>query len=226
MPPTWRSTARPSGVLSAGTTPGSGPAGSIWPLGAGRTPTTADLIAGNTDVRPDAGGLLARALAAMPIQVCGRPRVRADAGYSDATLAHTAVKLGCGCLIAAKRNCAAWRALSGVPDSEWRDARGMHSGRVAACDYAPAGWPDGTYTIIRRVKISVEKLSADPRSQRRRTVAKDQLALALGGAADRVWAVSFIVTNCRRTTSSGWNRGSATAPRSRNASVRSSTAVA
>jgi len=69
----------------------------------------------------------------------------------------------------------------------------MHGAQVAACDYAPAGWPDGTYTIIRRVKISIDKLSADPRSRRRRTVAKDQLAL--GGAADHVWAVSFIVTN-------------------------------
>ena len=55
----------------------------------------------------------------------------------------------------------------------------MHGAQVAGCDYAPASWPDRTYTIIRRVKISVDKLSADPRSRRRRTVAKDQLALAL-----------------------------------------------
>lgn len=47
----------------------------------------------------------------------------------------------------------------------------------------------------RRVKIPVELISSDPRSRRRRTVAKDQLALALGGAADHVWAVSFLVTN-------------------------------
>jgi len=152
-------------------------------------PLAADLIAGNQDVRPDAGGLLARALASMPTQVCGRPRVRADAGYFDATLAHAAIELGCDFAIAAKRNSAAWRALSAVPDSDWREARGMHGAQVAACDYAPAGWPDGTYTIIRRVKIN------SPRSRRRRTVAKDQLALALGGAADYVWAVSFIVTN-------------------------------
>ena len=45
------------------------------------------------------------------------------------------------------------------------------------------------------MKISVEQLSADPRSRRRRTVQPDQLALALGGAADHVWAVSFIVSN-------------------------------
>ena len=158
-------------------------------------PLAADLIAGNTDVRPDAGGLLARALASMPTQVCGRPRVRADAGYSGANLARAAVDLGCDFAIAAKRNSAAWRAYSAVPDSDWRDARGMHGAQVAACDYTPAGWPDGTYTIIRRVKISIDKLSADPRSRRRRTVHKDQLALALGGAADHVWAVSFIVTN-------------------------------
>jgi len=158
-------------------------------------PLAADLIAGNDDVRPDAGGLLARALKSMPTQVCGRPRVRADAGYFDATLAHAAIELGCDFAIAAKRNSAAWRTLSAVPDSDWHDARGMHGAQVAACDYAPVGWPDGTYTIIRRVKISLDKLSADPRSRRRRTVAKDQLALALGGAADHVWAVSFIVTN-------------------------------
>ena len=158
-------------------------------------PLAADLMAGNDDVRPSACALLARALTSMPTQVCGRPRVRADAGCFDAALANAAVELGCDFAIAAKRNSAAWRALSAVPDSDWRDARGMHDAQVAACDYSPAGWPTGTYTIIRRVKISVEKLSADPRSRRRRTVAKDQLALALGGAADHVWAVSFIVTN-------------------------------
>ena len=157
-------------------------------------PLAADLIAGNDDVRPGAGGLLARALESMPTQVCGRPRVRADAGYFDAALARAAVELGCDFAIAAKRNPAAWRALSGVPDRDWRPARGMTGAQVAACDYTPAGWPEGTYTIIRRVKISVEQLSADPRSRRRRTVATDQLALALGGAADHVWAVSFIVT--------------------------------
>jgi hypothetical protein len=43
-------------------------------------PLAADLLAGNDDVRPDAPGLLRRALAVLPAQVCGRPRVRADAG--------------------------------------------------------------------------------------------------------------------------------------------------
>jgi len=39
-------------------------------------PLAADLLAGNDDVRPDAPGLLRRALAVLPPQVCGRPRVR------------------------------------------------------------------------------------------------------------------------------------------------------
>lgn len=158
-------------------------------------PLAADLIAGNDDVRPDAAGLLARALAVLPAQVCGHPRVRADAGYFDAALANAAVEAGCDFAIAAKRNTAAWRALSGVPQDDWQDARGMPGGQVAVCDYAPAGWPPDTYTLVRRVKVPLAQLSADPRSRRRRTVAKDQLALALGGAADHVWAVSFIVTN-------------------------------
>jgi len=146
-------------------------------------PLAADLLAGNDDVRPAAGQLLQRALVVLPSQVCGRPRVRAVAGYFDAALARAADLLGCDFAVAAKRNSAAWRACAAIPETDWKSARGMPCGQVAACDYAPAGWPAGSYTIVRRVKIDVERLSADPRSRRRRTVAKDQLALALGGAA-------------------------------------------
>lgn len=55
--------------------------------------------------------------------------------------------------------------------------------------------PAGNYTIVLQVKIPAKQLSADPRSRRHRTVAQDQLALALGGDLDHVWAVSFIVAN-------------------------------
>jgi hypothetical protein len=158
-------------------------------------PLAMDLTAGNDDVRPHATDLLARALAVLPAQVCGRPRVRADAGYFDAALANGADALGCDFAIAAKRNSAAWRAYTAIPEADWHDARGMTGAQVAACDYAPAGWPDGTYTLVRRVKIAVTDLSEDPRSRRRRTVHKDQLALACDGLVDHVWAVSFIVTN-------------------------------
>jgi len=158
-------------------------------------PLAMDLLAGNDDVRPGAAGLLRRALSLLPAAVCGRPRVRADAGYFDGALARAAVELGCDFAIAAKRNTAVWRAAAAIPETAWRDAHGMPGGQVAACDYAPAGWPPDSYTIVRRVKLSAERISRDPRSRRRRTIPKDQLALALDGAAQHAYAYSFIVTN-------------------------------
>ncbi len=158
-------------------------------------PLAMDLLAGNDDVRPGAPALLRRALAVLPAQVCGRPRVRADAGYFDRALAQAAVQAGCDFAIAAKRNTAVWRAAAAIPESAWHDAQDMPGAQVAACDYAPAGWPSGTYTIVRRVKLSAEQISRDPRSRRRRTIPKDQLALALDGAAEHAYAHSFIVTN-------------------------------
>ena len=158
-------------------------------------PLAADLLAGNEDVRPRAGALLRRALAGLPKQGCGRARVRADAGYFCAELAQAAVDAEADFAIAAKRNPAMWRAYAGVPDSAWMPARDMPGAQVTAVDYAPEGWPPGTYTIIRRVRVNTVDVSGDARSRRRRTIPKDQLKLALDGCVDHVWAVSFIVTN-------------------------------
>jgi hypothetical protein len=162
----------------------------------------ADLLAGNDDVRPVAADLLGRALAALPAPVRAglgsdgqRPTVRADAGYFTADLAAAAVDSGCDYAIAAKRNTAMWRAAAQVGDADWAEAIGMHQAQVAAVDYAPAGWPEGSYTIIRRVRVDAEQISADPRSRRRRTIDKAQLALVLDGDADHAYAHSFIVTN-------------------------------
>ena len=158
-------------------------------------PLALDLIAGNNDPRPHAPDLLRRALAVLPKALCARPRVRADAGYFDASLANAARAAGADFAIAAKRNAAAWRAYAAIPEQAWVPARDMHGAQVATCDYAPAGWPEGTYTIVRRVRVPVEQISADPRARRRRTIPKGQLSLALGGDCDHVWAVSFIVTD-------------------------------
>jgi hypothetical protein len=155
----------------------------------------ADLLAGNDDVRPRAAGLLRRALAALPVEVTGRPRVRADAGYFTADLAHAADQLGCDYAIAAKRNTAMWRAYGAIGEHEWVDATDMPGAQVAACDDKPGGWPDDAYTIVRRVRISAGDISVDPRARRRRTIPAEQLTLALDGRLDQVWAVSFIVTN-------------------------------
>lgn len=163
--------------------------------------TAADLLAGNDDVRPRAADMLRRGLAGIPEKVRiqarahDRLRTRADAGYFTADLAHAAVAEGCDFAIAAKRNTAMWRAYASIDDEAWVDAQDMAWAQVAAVDYAPTGWPEATYTIVRRVRVDAEQISADPRSRRRRTIDPDQLALALEGTATHAYAVSFIVTN-------------------------------
>jgi hypothetical protein len=154
----------------------------------------AELGSGRDDPRPQAPGLLRRALTALP-EGLGRPRVRADAGLFDGALARAAVEEGADFAIAAKRNPAVWRAAMGIDEQAWRPAAGMAGAEVAVCDYAPAGWPEGTYSIVRRVRVPAEELRSDPRSRRRRTIPAHQLRLALGGGADQVYAYSFIVTN-------------------------------
>lgn len=163
--------------------------------------TAAELLAGNDDVRPRAAALLGRGLAGIPEHVRSaaaghdRLRVRADAGYFTGDLAQAAVAEHCDFAIAAKRNTAMWRAYAGIAEPDWVDADGMDGAQVAAVDYAPAGWPEATYTIVRRVRVEAEQVSADPRSRRRRTIDPLQLALALEGTATHAYAVSFIVTN-------------------------------
>lgn len=85
------------------------------------------------------------------------------------------------------------RAYAAVGEDDWAPAPGMRNAFVAAVDYAPQGWPPGTCTIVRWVRVDTDDISVDGRS-RRRTIAAEHLALALGGQLDHVWVVSFIVT--------------------------------
>ena len=137
----------------------------------------ADLLAGNDDVRPRAAGHAAPSDQRDPREVTAGlgesgavPRLRADAGYFTADLARAAVTEGCDFAIAAKRNTAMWRAYASIEEGAWVDALGMPGAQVAAVDYAPGGWPGDTYTIVRRVRVDAEAISADPRSRRRRTI--------------------------------------------------------
>lgn len=153
-----------------------------------------ELGSGRDDPRPQAPALIARAVAALP-EGLGRPRVRADSGFFDKAVAAAALANGADFAIAAKRNPAAWRAERAVPAGVWRPAKAMEGAEVAECGYLPAGWPPGTRTIVRRVRLDAAEVRADPRSRRRRTIDPDQLALVLGGEADHAYAYSFIVTN-------------------------------
>ena len=154
----------------------------------------ADLGSGVDDPRPQAPSLIARATAALP-EGLGRPRVRADSGFFDKAVAEAAIANGCDFAIAAKRNKAVWRAARTVGAQAWQPASGMAGAEVANCPYVPGGWPEGTRTIVRRVRLNADQVRADPRSRRRRTIDPQQLALVLGGEAAHVYAYSFIVTN-------------------------------
>ncbi len=156
----------------------------------------ADLLAGDEDPRPGAGSLIERSvdtLRAAGISV--RPKVRGDVGYFAQDIAWAAVQSGCDFSLGVTRNPAVWRAAATIPDTAWRKAKRMNGAQIAVCGYAPAGWPPGTVTVVRRVKVRAADISTDPRARRRRTIAKDQLALALEGLVDHVYAYSFIATN-------------------------------
>ncbi len=152
------------------------------------------LGSGVDDPRPQAPALIATAVAALP-EGLGRPRVRADAAFFDRKVAEAALAHGADFAIAAKRNTAVWRSAARLGEDAWSEATGMAGAEVGVCDYVPGGWPEGTRTIVRRVRVDGPEVRRDPRSRRRRTIDPTQLALVLGGGADHAFAYSFIVTN-------------------------------
>jgi hypothetical protein len=160
-----------------------------WPL-------AVDLRDGRSDPRTYSAELMARALASLArIGVyrpadpdAPRPRFRADTGYMSAALAWAAVEADADFAFGVRRGTAVWTALARVPADAWRPARGMAGAEVAVSDYVPGGWPDGTACVVRRVRYDAATISADPRARRRRTIPKDQLALALDGELDTLYA--------------------------------------
>ena len=157
----------------------------------------ADLLAGDVDPRSHACALLVRAVAGLPepVRRSGRVAMRADAGYFAGDLARAARELDVQFAIGAKRITTVWRALSGIEEGDWVEAIDMNAAQVAVSNYKPAGWPEGTAMLIRRVALDAAGISADPRARRRRTIPKDQLELALSGQASIVYGYSFILTD-------------------------------
>ena len=153
----------------------------------------AELGSGKPDPRPQAPRLIARAIFALPDGLL-RPIVRGDSGFFDAKVAWAALENGADFAIAVKRNPAVWRAERKIPEDAWQKAIGMDA-EVAGCGYVPAGWPPGTRTICRRVKLTADEVRTDARSRRRRTIDPDQLRLFEAGEAEVVYAYSFMITN-------------------------------
>jgi hypothetical protein len=73
----------------------------------------------------------------------------------------------------------------------------MDGAQVAVANYRPDWWPTATDCLIRRVRLTPEQVSADPRSRRRRTLHPDQRALPIPelAEADTIYAYSFILTS-------------------------------
>ena len=182
-------------------------------------PVAADLEAGNDDPRSGVVGLLRRALAsiraAFPAEItvsgtavsgtaggagAAEVRVRADAGYFAGDLARECLAQQVKFAIGAKRIAPLWRCLSGIDDDAWVPAIGMEATDLAVADYIPDWWPADTACIVRRTRLPAEQISADTRTRRRRTVPKDQLALADAGLCDHVYAYSFILTDLDTST--------------------------
>jgi hypothetical protein len=167
------------------------------------TVLAAELVSGNDDPRAGAAGLLRRALAALPPRARrGRVRLRADAGYFAGELARAAFCEGIEFAIGAKRIAPLWRLLAGVGEQDWAEAIDMDGAQVAVADYRPDWWPAKTFLLIRRVRLDISQVSADPRSRRRRTLHPDQRALPLAelADADAIYAYSFILTNLDTST--------------------------
>ena len=153
----------------------------------------ADFGSGRSDPRTQAASLLTRAVAALPDGL-GRPIIRGDSGFFDHKIADAALEVGADYAIAVKRTGPVWRSERKIPVANWEKARGMNA-EVAECDYVPAGWPPGARTICRRVMVTADDLSTDPRSRRRRTIDPNQLALLEAGVGAHAWAYSFLITN-------------------------------
>lgn len=53
------------------------------------------------------------------------------------------------------------RGRAGIGEDTWVDTAGMPGAQVATSDYAPTGWPADSYTIVRRVRVDAEAISAE-----------------------------------------------------------------
>ena len=153
----------------------------------------ADLGSGTSDPRPQAPALIARAIAALPSGLL-RPIIRCDSGFFDKDVALAALANGADFAICAKRNPAAWRACREIEEASWQPAKDMDA-EVAECDYRPAGWPEATRCVVRRVRVDGDELKSDPRSRRRRTIDPNQLSLLEAGEIPHGYAYSFLCTN-------------------------------
>lgn len=163
-------------------------------------PLAAELMPGANDPRSNCVQMLDRSIAALPAGV-QRIRCRWDAGYFAADLARACLARGVEFAIGVKRTRPVMVAAQKIPDHQWIPAIGMDDTEIAVIAYLPGSWPTdgGVVCIARRTRVPAEQIPTE-RARKRRTIPKDQLALALEGRLDHVYGYSFVLTNLDVTT--------------------------
>ena len=158
-------------------------------------PVAAELMGGTEDPRSNAVEILDRSIAALPAGV-EKVRCRWDAGYFAAELAAACVERGVEFAIGVKRTAKVMAAAQGLGRYTWVPAVGMEDTELAVINYLPGPWPKDANIacIARRTRIPVNRIPT-ARARKRRTIDKNQLALALEGRIDEVYGYSFILTN-------------------------------
>jgi hypothetical protein len=155
----------------------------------------AELRSGNLNEHPTAITVLRRALKALPAEH-GPVRARMDSGFESAAIFEELRRRGVGFTCSLKRTPSLHQVRLAISSRAWRPALQMPQAEIAETTYAHQGWRhEPLRLIVRRVRVPVDELSWDPRSRRRRTVPKAQLALALAGRVEYVYAYSFILTD-------------------------------
>lgn len=155
-----------------------------------------DLLSGadaTRDLRPI--DLLDRALSLLP-DGHGAVRARFDSGFYTYALMKACQEREVKFSISARRYPAMWARLDRIPAAAWEPALGMADTWVAETAFDTREW-DGAplRLLVRKSAFAADRVGADGRARRRRTIPKDQLALADSGQLDTVHAYSFIVTD-------------------------------
>ncbi len=144
-----------------------------------------ELRPGNLNEHPTAEMLVERALAALPPDH-GPVQARMDSGFENVALFKRLRRHGVRFTCSLKRTPALHRLRLQIRSGDWQPALQMLNAEIAETTYTPGDWrQEPLRLIVRRVKITTDELSEDPRSRRRRTVPEGQLKLALEGHCPR-----------------------------------------
>ena len=159
---------------------------------------TSELVGGNRErlSGPECARIARRALSLLPA-LHGEATFRIDSAYYNRELLQALRCEGARFSVSLPRSPAVWKALAEIPEDAWQQAHEMEGAQVAETSYRPTGWQqEPLRLIVRRVPFSAAQIAAGSvTARRRKTIAPEQLALALEGERCSVFGYSFILTD-------------------------------